>query len=204
MARPHPAPGVDKSADFESGYPYKRDQFISVAGASWAVIALTRALTAVANSAPLPLEDAAPPAVEPWVETAMFGTVGDLEQLLKTGLSPNATTQAGGIPLLSLVVPDVDKVRVLVAAGADVNARSQIGFSPLLVASQYLEANPAIRLLLKLELKTDLGAPFDISPDGTHVAFIATADEGQPSVYLRDLAGAEPVRHGGDDVGAIT
>lgn len=134
---------------FESGYPYKRDQFISVAGASWAVMALTRALTPVANSVPLPLDDAAPPAVEPWVETAMFGTVDDLEQLLKTGLSPNATTQAGGIPLLSLVVPDVDKVRVLVAAGADVNARSQLGFSPLLVASQYVEANPAIRLLLK-------------------------------------------------------
>jgi hypothetical protein len=63
-----------------------------------------------------------------------------------------------GARLLSLVVPDVDKVRVLVAAGVDVNVRPQIGFSPLLVASQYLEANPAIRLLLKLELKTDLGA----------------------------------------------
>jgi 26S proteasome non-ATPase regulatory subunit 10 len=43
----------------------------------------------------------------------------------------------------------VEKVRVLVAAGADVNARSQIGFSPLLVASQYVEATPAIRLLLE-------------------------------------------------------
>src|SRR4029450_13318099 len=40
---------------FESGYPYGRDQFISVAGANWAIMALTRAIGPAQSVTELPL-----------------------------------------------------------------------------------------------------------------------------------------------------
>jgi ankyrin repeat protein len=133
---------------YESGYPYGRDQFISVAGASWAVMALSRALGPAATPDALPLASLQAPQVEPWIETAIFGTVSDLQRLLDEGLSPNAVTAAGRVPILSLVVPDVEKVKLLVECGAAVNARSQARYSPLFVAAQYRQSTPVIRVLL--------------------------------------------------------
>ena len=82
----------------ESGYPYGHDQFISVAGAAWAVMALAQALPPVA----VPVEPMRPETrsttVEPWVKTAVFGTVDELRELLDKGLSPNAATTAGKTP----------------------------------------------------------------------------------------------------------
>ena len=75
---------------FESGYPYKRDQFISVAGANWSLRALALALGAPTTPDRLPLPDVRPREMEPWVETAMFGSTADLKRLLDQGLSPDA------------------------------------------------------------------------------------------------------------------
>jgi ankyrin repeat protein len=115
------------------------------------VIALARALgpPSAPASESLPLAPVSFPEVEPWVETAMFGTVADLRHLLDGGLSPNATMRAGGVPLLSLVAPDREKMRLLLDRGADVNARSQSRFTPLMVAAQFQQAGEAIRLLLE-------------------------------------------------------
>ena len=101
---------------FESGYPYGRDQFISVAGANWSVMALARALGASASPRALVLGDVAPTEIEPWVETAIFGSVADLRRLLDSGLSPNAATAKDKISLLMLTVPDVAKAKLLVRA----------------------------------------------------------------------------------------
>ena len=161
---------------YESGYPYGRDQFISVAGASWAVMALGRAVGQPTAPAPdtLPLASLAEPDVEPWVERAVFGTVSDLRKLLDEGLSPNATMTSGRVPLLSLVAPDVVKMRLLIDRGADVNARSQTRFTALMVAAQFQGAGDAIRLLL--DHKAQVTAP---EGSGTPLAnayplFIAT------------------------------
>ena len=102
---------------FESGYPYGRDQFISIEAAHWAVMALTRVLPEVVATAPLPLTPAEEQQIDPWVEAAMFGTVEDLRKLLDQGLSPNAFTEQGRIPLLSLIVPDTDKTSLLISYG---------------------------------------------------------------------------------------
>jgi N-acyl-D-amino-acid deacylase len=133
---------------FESGYPYGRDQFISIEAAHWAVMALTRLLPEVAPTAPLPLASLEEPQVDQWTETAMFGTVDDLRTLLDQGLSPNAFTEQGHIPLLSLVVPDGGKTSLLISRGADVNAQSLKHFSPLVIASQYLSGTSAAKALL--------------------------------------------------------
>jgi ankyrin repeat protein len=133
---------------FESGYPYGRDQFISVAGANWSVRALALALGAPTAAERLPLADVEPAAIEPWVETAMFGTVAEVKQLLDNGLSPDAATAVGRTSLLMMALPDLEKVKLLLDRGANVNARSARKYSALLVGAQYRESTPAIRLLL--------------------------------------------------------
>jgi ankyrin repeat protein len=133
---------------FESGYPYKRDQFISVAGANWSVRALSLALGAPTVPQRLPLADVQPAAIEPWVETVMFGTVEELKSLLDHGLSPDAATAVGGHSLLMMAIPDLEKVRLLLDRGANVNARSAKKYSALLVGAQYRQSTAAIRWLL--------------------------------------------------------
>src|SRR5213078_1638871 len=57
---------------FETGYPYAHDQFISAMGASWSIMALTRALPANKYD-PALLKEAIPQGTESWAETALFG-----------------------------------------------------------------------------------------------------------------------------------
>ena len=133
---------------FNAGYPYERDQFLSMSGASWAIMALSYALGPARPVTTAPLPDTLPVNVEPWVETALFGSVADLRRLLDGGLSPNATTAAGGTTVLMAAAPDVEKMRLLLDRGADVNARAKSRFSALMVAAQYQEGDAAISLLL--------------------------------------------------------
>ena len=145
---------------FESGYPYGDDQFISVAGAAWAVMALAQALPSVA----IPVEPMRPATgsttVEPWVETTVFGTVDELRGLLDQGLSPNAATTAGQTTALMMVAGDPAKLRLLLDRGADVNARAASGFTALMVAAQYGGSADTIGLLL------DRGARVQVPADG--------------------------------------
>jgi ankyrin repeat protein/cytochrome c553 len=133
---------------FNAGYPYERDQFLSMSGASWAIMALSYALGPARPVTAAPLPETLPANVEPWVETVLFGTVADLRRLLDGGLSPNAATAAGGTTVLMAAAPDVEKMRVLLDRGADVNARAKSRFSALMVAAQYQEGDAAINLLL--------------------------------------------------------
>ena len=148
---------------FESGYPYKRDQFISAAGANWSLRALALALGAPTTPDRLPLADARPREIEPWVETAMFGSTADLKRLLDQGLSPDAATASGRTSLLMMVVPDLEKVQLLVQRGADVNALSSRRYSALLVAAQYENSTEVIRALMargaQVRVPADKGKP---------------------------------------------
>ncbi len=148
---------------FESGYPYKRDQFISVAGANWSLRALSLALGAPTTPDRLPLADVRAREMEPWVETAMFGSTADLKRLLDQGLSPDAATAGGRTSLLMMVVPDLEKVQLLVQRGADVNALSSRRYSALLVAAQYENSTEVIRALMargaQVRVPEDKGKP---------------------------------------------
>jgi len=133
---------------FDAGYPNGHDQFLSMQGASWAVMALSYALEPARRVPPPPLPETEPANVEPWVETMIFGTRDEVRQLLDGGLSPNAATKSGGTTALMMAAPDVDKMTLLLDRGADVNARANSRYSALMVAAQYQEADPAINLLL--------------------------------------------------------
>jgi ankyrin repeat protein len=87
----------------------------------------------------------------------MFGTTGELKQMLDNGLSPDAATAVGRTSLLMMALPDVEKVKLLIDRGANVNARSERKYSALLVGAQYRESTAAIRLLLARG--AEIGAP---------------------------------------------
>ncbi len=133
---------------FDAGYPGERQQFISMSGAGWAVMALSYALGPARKVEMPPVPGTEPAAVEPWVETMLFGPVVEVQRLLDGGLSPNVATKPGGTTALMMAAPDAAKMRLLLDRGASVNARSQTRFSALMVAAQYQDSDAAINLLL--------------------------------------------------------
>jgi ankyrin repeat protein len=62
--------------------------------------------------------------------------------------SPDASATVERISLLMLALPDVEKVRLLLDRGANVNGRSGRGYSALFIGAQYRESTAALRLLL--------------------------------------------------------
>jgi ankyrin repeat protein len=148
---------------FDAGYPGGHDQFISMSGASWAVMALSYALGPARRVEVPALAGTLPAGIEPWAETILFGTVADLRRLLDQGLDVNAATAAGGTTALMMAAPDADKMRLLLDRGANVNARAKSRFSALMVAAQYQEGDAAINLLL------DRGAQVAPPADGQPV-----------------------------------
>src|SRR4029079_16620843 len=117
----------------------------------------------VTRVAPPPIPETEPSGVESWVEAMLFGSVADVRKLLDSGLSPNASTKSGGTTALMMAAPDVEKMRLLIDRGADVNARARSRFSALMVAAQYQEGDAAINLVL------DRGAQVAPPPDGAPV-----------------------------------
>jgi ankyrin repeat protein len=140
-----PAPVSPKY--FETGHPYGHDQFISMMGDSLAVMALATAL-GPAKPSPLFLKEAEPAGSEPWAETLLFGSTGDVKKLLDGAFDPNSTTKAGGITALMLAAPDAAKMKILIDRGANADARSRNRYSALLVSAQYPGSGAAMNLLL--------------------------------------------------------
>lgn len=177
---------------FESGYPYGHDQMLSALGASWAIMALARALPARRAADLPPLSEASPPSPSPWIETVLFGSTEDLRRLLDSGFDPNSATQAGASALM-LAAPEVDKLKLLLDRGAKVNQRSHDGYSALMFAALYADAEPALRLLL------DRGA--EIRPSGSSPLFHA-----YPlalAAVAGNAAGVKLLRAAGDSVNDV-
>jgi ankyrin repeat protein len=133
---------------FEANFGHGEHQIISCMGTTRAVMAIMDALPPVAPPpAALPAESAA--AAEPgWVKVAMTGTVDALRALLDGGLDPNAVAD-GDTSVLMIVMPDFEKVRLLLDRGADVNRPAASGFTPLLVAMNHRHADAVGALLLE-------------------------------------------------------
>jgi ankyrin repeat protein len=171
---------------FDAGYPHGHDQFLSMQGASWAVMALSYALEPGIRVAPPALPETEPAGVEPWVEPMLFGSVADVRRLLDGGLSPNASTKSGGTTALMMAAPDVEKMRLLIDRGADVNARARTRFSALMVAAQYQEGDAAINLLL--DRGAEVAAPKDGAPVFSANPFFLASYAGNARSLKRLLA----------------
>ena len=120
---------------FETGFPYGRNQTISIMGTAWAAMALLQSLPTRAPGAtvldPMAVDTSSE---RPWMQAALFGSADDLRVLLDGGLDVNAAT-AGGTTLLMMAACDIDKVRLLLARGADVSAISAARHTALMVAA---------------------------------------------------------------------
>jgi ankyrin repeat protein len=109
------------------------------------------------------LKEAEPQGIEPWAETVLFGSVADVKRLLEGGLDANSATKSGGTTALMMAAPDVDKMKLLLDAGAKVDARAKNRYSALLVAANYPGSSAAMNLLLDhgatVRLPKGQGAP---------------------------------------------
>jgi ankyrin repeat protein len=145
-SRLHP-PGTASPLYFETGLPYGHDQFISAMGTSWATAALLLAIPE-SGIAPEPVDalGAAAASVPAWTETALFGSIEEMQKLLDSGWDVNATT-AGGTTALMMAAPDAGKVSFLLQHGANPNAKSLTRYTALMIAASH-HATDSARLLL--------------------------------------------------------
>jgi ankyrin repeat protein len=77
------------------------------------------------------------------MRAALYGTVADVDKLLAEDLDVNATATPGGVTALMCAVHDSEKVRRLLAAGADVGIATDTGHTALLLAARYAGAGQA-------------------------------------------------------------
>jgi ankyrin repeat protein len=161
VSRLHP-PAPVSPPYFESGYPYGHDQFVSAMGACWSIMALATALGPAHKADLPPFREAEGEAIEPWVQTVLFGSTADLRDMLDKKFDPNSATK-GGTTALMVAMPDLEKAKLLVEHGADVNGRSKSRYSALLVAAQYPHSTATLRFLLdqgaQLRMPKGSGAP---------------------------------------------
>lgn len=133
---------------FPSGFPHGEDHdFSSLAGTTWAAVALMLALPEAGGGKVGALAGVAPVGVPKWVETVLNGSAADVRAALAGGLDPNATT-AGGTTALMLAARDPGKVEALLAKGADVAVQADSGHDALLVASRYRGNTEVMQKLL--------------------------------------------------------
>jgi hypothetical protein len=146
---------------FTTGFPYAKDEYLSYAGTCWAVMALAGAIPVPGKPEPPQPAGSSGGDAPAWARTVLFGTLPQLTALLDGGLDPNSKTK-NGTTLLMMAAPDVEKVRLLVARGADVNVRGASGHDALTIAAAYRGTAPSLQALI------DAGAALQ-APDGVRV-----------------------------------
>jgi cytochrome c551/c552 len=99
----------------------------------------------------------------PLMAAALYGDAALVKRLIAAGADPNARNAAGATALM-WATPDVQKIQLLLDAGADVNARSDDRRSPVVAASGIVGALPALRTLLEYAGDPSLLRPTDPSP----------------------------------------
>jgi ankyrin repeat protein len=135
---------------FATGFPYGKDEFLSYAGSCWAVMALARALPAIGHPVESAGANSSSGALETpdWLRAALFGTSEQVKAMIDRGLDPNSKTK-NGTTLLMASVLNPEKVRMLIARGADVRARSASTYDALTIAAAYRETTASIEALIK-------------------------------------------------------
>jgi ankyrin repeat protein len=79
---------------------------------------------------------------------ALYAGPDSLKVLLEQGANPNKTNRSGATALM-WAVPDLEKIKLLIGHGADINARStNLGRTPLLIAAGYPGSVEVLRFLI--------------------------------------------------------
>jgi ankyrin repeat protein len=83
----------------------------------------------------------------PFMYAVLYTDAATLERLIQKGADPNKRNDIGASALMWAAL-DLEKTRVLIAHGADVNAKSDEARTPLMVASGRPGGAPIVKLLL--------------------------------------------------------
>jgi len=172
---------------FETGFPYKHDQFVSTMGTSWAAAAMLNALPKKHVEAGASVDQ--PPDQPAWVQVALNGTASDLKKALDAGMKPDSKT-AEGTTALMLTARDIAKVRLLIERGADVNARASSGLTALMVAARHRGNVDVVRELLKKGATVTPDKGIEVRNNASAFFFAAMAGDVQMAQLLLD-AGAK-------------
>ena len=120
------------------------------------------------------------------MQAAIYSNAACMSVLLEDGANPNAANQADATALM-WSAGDVDKMRLLLAKGAAVNARAKSGRTALAVAARVAGNLEGVKLLLSR------GA--DAKLEGTSV-MLAAASSGDEAIVRAVLAaGGDPNEH---------
>lgn len=114
----------------------------------------------------------------PLMYAALYGDAAAVKRLLDNGADPNIKNDAGATAL-TWAIHDLEKTRLLVEHGADVNARSDDRRTPLMIASGTPGAAAVVKLLLDRGADVNAKAP-GLLGDTTPLAEAAyTGDEAE-------------------------
>jgi ankyrin repeat protein len=94
---------------------------------------------------------------------ALNGDATLMKRLIDLGAAPGASNVAGATALM-WAVPDLDKMRLLLASDVNVDARSEDRRTAVVIAAGIVGSAPAIRLLLEYGASPFSAAPNDPSP----------------------------------------
>ena len=111
----------------------------------------------------------------PLMYAVLYGDLAAVKQLLDGGGDPNIKNDAGAAAL-TWAVTDLEKTRLLVDRGADVNTRSEDHRTPLLIASGLTGAAPVVKLLLDHGANVNVKAP-GLGGDTTPLAEAAASGD---------------------------
>jgi len=89
-----------------------------------------------------------PGGATPLMHAALYGNATLVNDLLRMGADPNVRNDVGATAL-TWAVDDVEKVRLLVDRGADVNATTDFGRTPLMLAAAQLGSADTVKLLFE-------------------------------------------------------
>lgn len=93
----------------------------------------------------------------PLMYAAAYGNADLLRSMLEIGGDPHLRNDAGATALM-WALDDVGKTRILLERGADLNARSGHGRTPLLLAAGQIASAPVVALLLERGATVPAGA----------------------------------------------
>ncbi len=88
-----------------------------------------------------------PESSTPFMYAVLYTDTPTIEKLIKLGADPNKRNDAGATALMWAAL-DLDKAKVLLDHGADVNAKSEDSRTPLMVAASRPGGSPIVKLLL--------------------------------------------------------